>query len=68
MAKIKSYEEEIKTENIETMNINEFLSSHSRKRKLDDVFKRWFFRYDSSNPKKTLTEWTILFANFLNEK
>jgi hypothetical protein len=53
-----SKKEEIK------LSINEFLSAYSQKRNLDDVFRKWFFQRDKSNPKKTIAEWQGLLAEF----
>lgn len=50
--------------NEEMLTINEFLSVHSRKRNLDDVFKKWFYRTDRTNPKKTVQEWQKLLSDF----
>jgi len=47
--------------------INEFLSTHSRQRHLDGVFKGWFSRIDSSNPKKTIEEWSKILDQFYKE-
>ena len=48
----------------ELLTINEFLSVHSRKRNLDDVFRKWFYRIDQTNPKKTVQEWQKLLSDF----
>jgi hypothetical protein len=50
-----------------TVKINEFLSSHSRKRNLDEAFKNWFARQDSSNPEKSVAEWQELLNKFFKE-
>jgi N-dimethylarginine dimethylaminohydrolase len=46
------------------LNINEFLSSYSQNRNLDDAFKNWFRKKDPRNPKKTVEEWKQLFSEF----
>lgn len=50
--------------NKEVLTINEFLSVHSRKRNIDDIFRKWFYRIDQTNPKKTVKEWQKLLSDF----
>ena len=47
--------------------INEYLSSYSTNRNVDNVFKEWMRHKDSSNPKKLKEEWDALYQIFLNE-
>lgn len=47
--------------------VNEYLTSYSTNRNLDEVFKKWFYRQDNSNPSKPIQEWDRLFQKFLNE-
>ncbi len=50
------------------VSIDEFLSNYSPKRNIDNAFKKWFHRYNSFNPKKTVKEWKELYTSFLNER
>ena len=51
-------------ESEDRLSINEFLSSYSTQRHLDNVFRKWFYKKDNSNPKKTVSEWQSLEKEF----
>lgn len=49
----------------ETISIDEYLSNFSKKRNVDNIFKKWFISIDNRNPKKIKNEWDILFEKFM---
>lgn len=51
----------------DVMSLNEFLSKHNGQRVLDKIIRGWYFKKDSSNPKKTVHEWSKLLNEFHNE-
>lgn len=63
----KTNEEDNKTNDENKMNINEYLSNYSKKRNLDSIFINWFHAKDSSNPRKTKSEWDYLLQLFYKE-
>lgn len=66
----KPVEPEIKEEIKETepkITLNEYLSIYNRQRILDHVIKKWYMRYDPSNPLKTVEEWDGFMKTFHNQ-
>lgn len=68
LKEIRKEEIEVKIfENVHKISLNEYLSLYNRQRVLDNVIKKWFFRIDPLNPKKTKEEWDKLLFQFHNE-
>jgi hypothetical protein len=49
------------------LTINEYLSTYSRKRNLDNAFITWCRKKNANNPQKSLDSWNNLLKEFLNE-
>lgn len=49
------------------ISLNEFLSKYNGQRILDNIIRKWYFKKDGSNPKKTIVEWSELINEFHNE-
>jgi len=60
---VKERIEEIKN----TISLNEYLSKHNRERVLDNILRKWYFKKDRSNPRKTKEEWDKIIFIFHNE-
>lgn len=56
--------EEIMTPKI---SLNEYLSSHNRKKNLDDVIRKWYLIKDKTNPSKTKEDWDRVINEFFGE-
>jgi len=52
---------------IKGITLNEYLSLHNRKRKLDGVIKKWYFQKDKLNSKREKTAWDKIIQKFFNE-
>lgn len=51
----------------DTISLNEYLSKYNGKRVLDNIIRKWYFKKNNTNPKKTKVEWDKLIEEFHNE-
>lgn len=51
----------------ELMTLNKYLSKYNSQRVLDNILRKWYYKRNNLNPKKTRMEWDEIIKSFHNE-
>ncbi len=49
------------------MTLNEYLSTNNPQRVLDNIIRKWYYKRNNLNPKKSKIEWDEIIKSFHNE-